>query len=697
LARRDLRGAAESLSLVALGLLTLDVFGADNAGWFGDLTVPAFLVVLGAVLTAAATSAAVLVRRTPAGALTGTEVVAVIGVGLITTGVASSELLPDAPGFVLAVVAAALAAVGALQLDLRILTVGAGVVGGFSWLALLADGLERALRHDTLSELWLDLHAWPLVVAAALVAVLATVPALPRAARLLSAMVACTVLTLAVLTPVIAASATDAAYAVIALLVLYGVFSWYGPRRWRLVPAMSTGMLVAWLVILLTPATAQVAVRLLDMADAAWTGQASERLPGLAQSSYLMAPWLLPVSVVVLCGTALALAQADPRLDRLVGPVVDLRAGVALVALALVGTLASYSVPVWSIPAALLLVTLGLVAWWWRGQSLVPLVLAGLFLAAAVVVSWYAEVLTEATLAVALAVAVLVLLRARSSDVAAVAGAAGAASMAGLGWTTGALLGAAEPWTAFVTLLVLAAVALPLPWLPDRWWRCTGPAQARAGAEVGVAAVAVPLGLAGALLATPGTAATWAAVYLTVAGAAVCTTAVLRPERQLLGWPGGLLLATASWVRLWDIGVREPEPYTLPGALALGVVGVLALRRQPGSATLPALSPALSLALVPSLLWALAEPPGLRSLLLGLGCLALILVGVRLQWTAPVLYGAVAGGLLVLRLAAPYIGDAVPRWLLIGAAGALLIAVGVTWEARLRDARQVMGYVRALR
>ena len=38
MARRGLRAAAESLALVGYGLLTLDVVGADNAGWFGDLS-----------------------------------------------------------------------------------------------------------------------------------------------------------------------------------------------------------------------------------------------------------------------------------------------------------------------------------------------------------------------------------------------------------------------------------------------------------------------------------------------------------------------------------------------------------------------------------------------------------------------------------------------------------------------------------
>ena len=150
-------------------------------------------------------------------------------------------------------------------------------------------------------------------------------------------------------------------------------------------------------------------------------------------------------------------------------------------------------------------------------------------------------------------------------------------------------------------------------------------------------------------------------------------------------------------MRLWDLGVREPEAYTLPSAAALAVVGLWHLRTRPGSATLTALGPALSLALVPSLLWALDDPQGLRVLLLGLACLGLVLAGVWLRWTAPVLFGAVVGGLLVLRLTAPYIGDTVPRWVLIGAAGALLIATGVTWERRLQEARQVRSYVLGLR
>jgi len=61
-----------------------------------------------------------------------------------------------------------------------------------------------------------------------------------------------------------------------------------------------------------------------------------------------------------------------------------------------------------------------------------------------------------------------------------------------------------------------------------------------------------------------------------------------------------------------------------------------------------------------------------------------------------VAHGAWVGTLLVLRLATP-MADAVPRWALIGAAGALLVAMGITWEQRVRDARRLAGYVHGLR
>ena len=78
-------------------------------------------------------------------------------------------------------------------------------------------------------------------------------------------------------------------------------------------------------------------------------------------------------------------------------------------------------------------------------------------------------------------------------------------------------------------------------------------------------------------------------------------------------------------------------------------------------------------------------------------CLGLVVAGLRLRWTAPLLFGSVVGAAIVLRSAAPYIGEAVPRWATIGTAGVLLVALGITWEVRVREARMLVGYARELR
>jgi cell division protein FtsW (lipid II flippase) len=186
------------------------------------------------------------------------------------------------------------------------------------------------------------------------------------------------------------------------------------------------------------------------------------------------------------------------------------------------------------------------------------------------------------------------------------------------------------------------------------------------------------------------------AVHLTVAGVLVTASSIVNPSRRDLGWLGGFLLAAATWVRLWDLGVHVPEAYTLPSALALIAVGAWRLRGDDRSATLTVLTPGLALATVPSLVAMLDEPYSLRALLLGAACLVLTLAGAALRWSAPLIVGATVGGLLVLRELAPYAAD-VPTWLSIGLSGAVLLLVGITWENRMNDVRRASRYVADLR
>ena len=84
-----------------------------------------------------------------------------------------------------------------------------------------------------------------------------------------------------------------------------------------------------------------------------------------------------------------------------------------------------------------------------------------------------------------------------------------------------------------------------------------------------------------------------------------------------------------------------------------------------------------------------------RTLPTGSGVLFVALRGERFDGHDHAAAAADAGvsALLVSR----DVDAAVPRWVLIGAAGALLIATGVTWERRLQEARHMVGYVRSLR
>ncbi|MFP5253005.1 MAG: SCO7613 C-terminal domain-containing membrane protein [Actinomycetes bacterium] len=692
--RRDLRGAAEALSLVSLGLLTMDVFGARAAGWFGDVSTPAFLVVLGGLLLAGGSGASLLARRTPVGSLTAPELVAGVGVALLTVGTVELRAEDTALLLVVATVLAGALTWAAARLALRFTAAMAAVVAALAWVGQLLHALE-ATREASFSALWGRGDVLELLVSATLAGSLVLVRELPTAARLTGGALGVTVLAVALAVPAFDESGTVATLAGLGALAGAGALAWLLPRPWGVTAVLLQVVAGAGVLISLAAISAPVAERLAEVAAAGWGGHPGDLLP--AATAGIPAPWLAPLIVLVLFASAAALARASAVLDDAVSAVTDLRAAAGLLVAAAVVTLASYPVPVWTVVAALLVSAAAFLAWWTLRPGAVSLVVAAAFLLGAVVVGGYDEWFTVATSTGVLAAAGLVHLRATRVETAAVAGALAPAALTADVWAWGALVGAEGTWTGLAGLLLLAAATLTLHLYPDPWWRCGGAAAARSGVEAGAAAVAVPLGLAGVLAGEAGRHATWTAVYLTVAGAAVVALSLVRTDRRLLAWPGSGLLVLATWVRLADLGVNEPEPYTLPAAVALVLVGIVRLRRDPASDTMGALGPGLTLALIPSLLWALDDPMTLRGLLLGLACLALVLVGLQGKWSAPLVIGATVGGVLVVRMAGPYVDAAVPRWVLIGAAGALLIATGVTWERRLQEARTVVGYVRSLR
>ncbi|WP_405986662.1 SCO7613 C-terminal domain-containing membrane protein [Streptomyces sp. NBC_00872] len=232
--------------------------------------------------------------------------------------------------------------------------------------------------------------------------------------------------------------------------------------------------------------------------------------------------------------------------------------------------------------------------------------------------------------------------------------------------------------TAVAVLVVPAAVAL-LAALPS-----TRPLAAPieiTAAGAGLLAVALASGRASVL-----------ALVLALCGVIAAGTAVRAERRTVAGYTATALFVLATWVRLAASDVPVPEAYTLPVTLPALAVGLLRRRRDPEASSWTAYGPGLAVTLLPSLLAAWGDTHWSRPLLLGVAALAITLSGARLGLQAPLVLGGTVLGLVALHELAPYVVQAVgalPRWLPPALAGVLLLAVGATYERRLKDARRV--------
>ncbi|MFD9369498.1 SCO7613 C-terminal domain-containing membrane protein [Streptomyces sp. NPDC060020] len=263
------------------------------------------------------------------------------------------------------------------------------------------------------------------------------------------------------------------------------------------------------------------------------------------------------------------------------------------------------------------------------------------------------------------------------------------AAVCAVGYATGLLVAAAAltdlavAWWALPVLAVPASAAA----LGPRLGGVRVPVEI-AAAVAGALAVALSAGRTGTL-----------ALVLALAGV-VCAGAAVRPERRAVGWAAGALFVAATWVRLADAGVTTPEAYTLPVTVPALAVGFLRRRRDAEASSWTAYGPGLAATLLPSLLAALGDPDWVRPLLLGLAALALTLIGARRRLQAPLLLGGAVLAVVAVHELAPYVvqvAGALPRWVPPALAGVLLLAVGATYEKRLRDARRLREAVGRLR
>ncbi|WTA08074.1 hypothetical protein OHB08_40365 [Streptomyces phaeochromogenes] len=293
-----------------------------------------------------------------------------------------------------------------------------------------------------------------------------------------------------------------------------------------------------------------------------------------------------------------------------------------------------------------------------------------------VVLSLAAEAATLAVLGSLTALFAAVAVR-QKHEIRAVSAAASLAYATALACATGASLDWQPHHIALLVLLVPATAALLAARLKD--------STPTLSVEI-TGAVAALLAIALAAMEPP-----VLALVLALCGVIAAGTAV-RPDRRQVGYAAAALFVLATWVRLasWEVG--SPEAYTLPVTVPALVVGFVRRRRDPGTSSWTAYGPGLSVTLLPSLLAAWGDLDWPRPLLLGTAALLVTLVGARQRLQALLVLGGGTLALVALHELAPYIAQAmgaVPRWVPPALAGLLLLALGATYEQRLRDARRV--------
>ena len=667
LLRRGLRIAAEALSVVGLGLLALDVIGIRNAGWVGELSDAHLTFLVGAVVAAGAL--VVLLSTTPC-PLVAAGVIAPLA-ALVAGAGAQWGVHSPAPMVATVVVLLALTRLGT-TLPSMSLTVVALPAAAAGWFYVVAAGLDEATQPLTAAHVWGDLAVWPLLAAVVLAAVLGRATGVHRVLEQTGLALAALLVSYVVVLPVLDNAPSAIVGSLLAVATTWVVVTVVAPRRYGTVTSFALlGTLVVPVVSLLQQ-VGESGRAVLKAGDTFATGFGVH----VASSSPWAAAWLLVPSALVTAAAGCAVA----------GLVATVRRPAWVVALATTAALGVVAtLPLYDVPLALvvgLLTVLAVAALVAAERVVSPAdhalrIGAVALLLTATVAALPNDVMTTSVLAVATGAAALLMRRTDlTGDAAALAF---PVVFAGLAWSGAEVAGVDQYLRAIPVLLVLGGFAI---WRPQVELEAS---SALTGLLVSLAAIAAAPDQQLAL-----------AVTLTVAGALVTTTSIVHESRRLLAWPGGLLLAAATWVRLAQIGVHTPEAYTLPSALALVVAGLWRLRRDNDSATLTYLAPGLALATVPSLLATLDDPASWRALLLGLACLALVLAGVVLRWSAPLVVGGAVGALLVLREVAPY-AAVVPTWLVIGLSGTVLTVVGITWESRMRDVRRATRYLAALR
>ncbi len=200
-----------------------------------------------------------------------------------------------------------------------------------------------------------------------------------------------------------------------------------------------------------------------------------------------------------------------------------------------------------------------------------------------------------------------------------------------------------------------------------------------AGSLVALTASVIVPGFAGTLRA--------AGVLLLVAAAGWLVLAIVG--WRYARWVSAVAVSVGIATLLADADVTVVEAYTLAPALTLGAAGIWDLRENRELRTVPALSPALTVALAPSLV-ALARQPQALARTLGLVIVAgaLAAVATRLRWFAPIVAAATTGVVVALTQLSMAV-EVAPRWATFAVVGVLLVYLAATYEKQTTRARSL--------
>ena len=394
---RGLRATSESLGAVALGLLALDVWGADTSGWFGDISGSELALLQGVALALAGSATTLWIATTPVRGHVAGQAAAVLGSLIGTLGLTDLTWGSLGQRLALAVAAVLLLAVASWSFRwpvgsddgpraLRGAAVGHTCVAATTWLTLVATGLTRLEEGLDLATLWPDGAGLDLALAGALVAVAALHRAASQPVRAGLLSVATVPWAVALSAPAFDEGPTVRMTLALGVVVAAGL-GWLRLGAWRVVVAPLGVVAGTAAALLLAPLAATALGAATEAAGRLWAGRPDGDAAVTWDEATWGPAWLLPAGVLVLAATLALVARIGSLAIRAL-----LVASVALLAAA--GALLMGGAPVWVVVALLVAGALGASVVTARLDGDVLDLVPALLGAAALYVATYDELLT---------------------------------------------------------------------------------------------------------------------------------------------------------------------------------------------------------------------------------------------------------------------------------------------------------------